>query len=162
MNGAHLHIILNHFPVVGLVLSLGLLAASTYWRNDAIGRAGLVSLIAIAVVAIPVYLTGEPAEEVVEGFAFVSEEVIEPHEEAGLIAFITLEAIAVIVLLGLVASRGKRLARWLVPTALVMNLVAAAWIGYTAYLGGKIVHQEARPDFQPIEESRGRDGRDEH
>jgi uncharacterized membrane protein len=152
MNGAHLHILLNHFPVIGLVFTLGLLAAALYWHNDAIGRAGLVALVAIALVAIPVYLTGEAAEEVVEGFTFVSDEIIEPHEEAGLITFIALEGIGIIALLGLVVSRGKRLVRWLVPTALVMNLIAAAWIGYTAYLGGKIVHRESRPGFQPIEE----------
>jgi uncharacterized membrane protein len=153
MNGAHLHIMLNHFPVIGLIFSLGLLAASLYRRDDAIGRAGLVALVAIALVAIPVYLTGEAAEEVVEGFTFVSDEVIEPHEEAGLITFIALEGIGVIALLGLVISRGKRLARGLVPAALVMNLIAAVWIGYTAYLGGKIVHRETRPGFQPIEEN---------
>jgi len=152
MNGAHAHIVINHFPVVGLVFSLALLGAAYYLRNETLGRAGLIALIAIAVIAVPVYLTGEPAEEVVEGFAFVSEEVIEPHEEAGLITFITLLAIGVIALVGLVASRGKALPRWLVPTALVMNLIAAGWIGYTAYLGGKIVHQEARPDFVPAEE----------
>ena len=152
MNGAHLHILLNHFPVIGLFFSLGLLAAAYYLKNDTLGRAGLIALIAVAVMAIPVYLTGEPAEEIVESFAFVTEEYIEPHEEAGLIALITLEGIAVIVLLGLVASRGERLPRWLVPTGLVMNLIAAGWLGYTAWLGGKIAHQEARSDFQPIGE----------
>lgn len=153
MNGAHVHIVLNHLPVVGLVFSLALLGAAYYLSNETLGRAGLVALAAIAVIAIPVYLTGEAAEEVVERFAFVSEDLIEPHEEAGLIAFVTLLGIGVIALVGLVASRGRTLPRWLVPTAAIMNLIAAGWLAYTAYLGGKIVHQEARPGFVPVEEA---------
>lgn len=159
MNGAHAHILLNHLPVVGLVFSVALLGAAVYVKNDTLGRAGLVALVAIAIVTVPVYLTGEPAEEVVEGFGFVTDDLIEPHEEAGRILFITLEAIGVIALLGLMVSRAKALPRWLVPTVLVMNLIAAGWAGYTAYLGGQIVHEEARPDFLG---SRERHGESEH
>ncbi len=150
MNGAHLHLILNHFPIVGLIFSLALLAVALYRRSPELTRAGAVALIAVAVVAIPVYLTGEPAEEIVEHMPGVAEEVLERHEKAGLVSLIALEVLGAVALLALVVSRGAQaLPRWLGPTLLALALVVTAWVGWTANLGGQIHHPEARPNFDP-------------
>ena len=66
MNGAHLHLVLNHFPVIGLIFCLAMLMAGILRKSEELTRTGMVILIAVAVIAIPVYLTGEPAEEIVE------------------------------------------------------------------------------------------------
>ncbi len=153
MNGAHLHLVLNHSPIVGLIFSLVLLAAALYRKSPELTRAAAVALIAVAVVAIPVYLTGEPAEEIVEHMPGVAEEILERHETAGRVSLIALEVLGAVALLGLVVSRGApALPRWLGPTLLALGLAASAWAGWTSNLGGQITHEEARPGFVPAEE----------
>ncbi len=148
MNGAHLHLILNHFPIVGLIFSLILLAAALYRKSPELTRAAAVAFVAVALVAIPVYLTGEPAEEIVEHMPGVAEDILERHESAGKISLIVLEVLGAVALLGLVLSRGARaLPRWWAPTLLALAVAVTAWVGWTANLGGQINHEEARPGF---------------
>jgi hypothetical protein len=67
LSPAHLHLLLNHIPVLGtmifapLVLAWGLLRRS----RDAT-LTGLLLAILLALTAVPIYLTGEPAEEQLE------------------------------------------------------------------------------------------------
>lgn len=148
MNGAHLHLILNHFPIVGLIFSLMLLGAALYRKSPELTRAAAVAFVAVALVAIPVYLTGEPAEEIVEHMPGFAEEIFERHETAGLVSLIALGVLGAVSLLGLVVSRGApALPRWLGPTLLALGLAASAWVGWTSSLGGQITHEEARPGF---------------
>jgi hypothetical protein len=49
-----------------------------------------------ALATIPTYLTGEPAEDAIEGVAGAIEPWIEPHEEAALVSLILGEALGVL------------------------------------------------------------------
>ena len=107
-------------------------------------------LIVIALLAIPAYLTGEPAEELVENLPGVSKSSIEQHEEAAQVAFAGVLVVGVAALGGLVFSRrGKLVPNWLSVIVLVLSLIVFALMARTANLGGFIRHAEIRPDFQP-------------
>ncbi len=148
MNGAHLHLILNHFPLIGLICCVALLLGGLWRKTPDVARAGIVALVIVAVISIPVYLTGEPAEEIVEQLPGVSDDLIHPHEEAALVALIALEVLGALALVGLIVFRGPNpLPGWFVPTLLVLGFLATGWLAWVSYLGGQIVHQEARPDF---------------
>lgn len=67
MNLTHLHLLLNHLPVVGTICGAGLLAFTLSRRSNDLKRAALGLLVISALVAIPAYLTGEPAEDGVKG-----------------------------------------------------------------------------------------------
>ena len=66
MDFAHLHLMFNHVPVVGVVLGSFVLLWGALRRSKDVVSVGLVTMILTALVAIPVYLTGETAEEMVE------------------------------------------------------------------------------------------------
>ncbi len=154
MNGAHLHLVLNHFPVIGLIFCLAMLMAGILRKSEELTRTGMVILIAVAVISIPVYLTGEPAHEIVEGMPGISEEALHSHEDAGRMALITLEVIGAFALLGLLMNRRPRsLPRWLAPSLLVLVIALTGWVGWTSYIGGQIAHPEARPGFDAQTES---------
>jgi uncharacterized membrane protein len=158
MNGAHLHLVLNHFPVIGLIFCLAMLLAGILRKSEELTRTGMVILIAVAVIAIPVYLTGEPAEEIVEHMPSASEQALESHEDSGRMALITLEVIGAFALLGLLMNRRPMpLPRWLAPALLVLAIALTGWVGWTSYLGGQINHPEARPGFEAPVESDGPD-----
>lgn len=145
MTAAHFHLMLNHIPLLGLFFGAVLLAYGLWRDQDDVQRVSLGLLAAAGLAAIAVYLTGEPAEEVVEGLAGVSHDAIEAHEEVGLYALIASLATGVVSLGALLYGLlRQRLVRWTVILALVLAVLSAGVIGYTANEGGKISHPELR------------------
>ena len=145
MSAAHLHLILNHIPLLGLIFGAALLVYGLWRGAEDVQKASLGLLAVAGLSAIAVYLTGEPAEEIVEGLAGVSHDAIEAHEEWGWYALLTGIATGGLalgtLLYGVVR---KRLARGAVLLTLVFALLSSGLIGYTANLGGKISHPELR------------------
>jgi len=144
MDLVHLHLLLNHFPVIGTVFGVLVLAAAVFRRNDEWLKVGLALFVVSAAAAVVVYLTGEPAEHAVEGLAGISDAVIERHEEAALVSMVALGVFGVAALATLVSTRATRAPRWLGPVALALSLLPAALMGWTANLGGQIRHSEIR------------------
>jgi uncharacterized membrane protein len=145
MNGAHLHLLLNHLPVVGTVFALGLLGSAMVLRKSHLVRAGLWSVLVAALLAIPAYMTGEPAEDVAERLPGVTKGLIEEHEEAAGYALGILLAAGVAAGVGIVLFRGQRpIKSGLVVGVLALTVIAAGTMARTANLGGAIRHTEIR------------------
>lgn len=153
VNSAHWHLVLNHVPVLGSFLGL-ILAAYMYYRGKtAWDSVVLWWFLAIGALAIPVYLTGEPAEELVEGVAGVSHDAIEHHEEWAMWAF-AMQELTGLFTVGVLLYRNfvRHPGHWIRPTLLGLVLITAGLMGYTAALGGRIHHPEIRPGYTPPEE----------
>lgn len=144
MNWTHVHLMLNHVPVLGTVFGFALLAWALMRRNETLQRVALWTFVLAAVAAIPVFLTGEPAEEMVENLAGTAERAIETHEEAGLVALIAVEAVGVLALAALLWFRQRALPRALIAVTVALALATAGWMVYTANVGGQIRHSELR------------------
>lgn len=144
MSSIHLHLLLNHVPVIGTMLGVLLLAIAVARRSDELGRIALWLFALLAGTSILVFLTGEPAEELVEKLPGFSEALTERHEEAALVATIVVGLVGVFSLAVLAVFRKRPLARWATPIALALSLGAAAAMGYAANLGGQIRHTEIR------------------
>jgi Na+/pantothenate symporter len=139
MNAAYIHLSLNHFPLVLNLAAIAVLFAGAMRKSIPVTRTALVLLICSVALAVPVYYTGEGAEEIVEEMQGINERAIHPHEEAGeftLIAYIA-QGLAALVALFFVQRR------WLTVIVLLLSLVATGAVIRTAYLGGKIHHPEA-------------------
>jgi hypothetical protein len=145
MNAAHIHLMLNHVPLFGALAVTVLLVVALVLRQQGVARAGLVVALLTALVAIVVYLTGEPAEELVENLPGISEAVMESHEEIALVATLVVGAFALVSLYGLFAFR-RGVSMGFTKILLVLSLLPLATMAYTAYLGGQIRHSEIRPD----------------
>ncbi len=116
MNPNHLHLLVNHLPVLGTIF--GLCAPSS----------GLAAGVA--------YLTGEGAEEVAESVG-VAEEVISRHEDAAFYALIAAIVLGVLALFGPFFFR-ERLPRPLRVTVVILALAVSGIMAWTANLGGQI------------------------
>jgi len=145
MSLTHLHLILNHVPVLGSVFGLGLLLFGL-WRTSAdIKKAALGVFVLVAFAAVPVYLTGEPAEDGVKRLVGVSKPAMEHHEEAASVALGVVTGLGFAALVALVVWRGDRpLPAWVSVILVVAALVAVGAMAWTAYLGGPIRHSETR------------------
>ncbi len=146
MNLIHLHLLLNHLPVVGTLCGFGLLAFALWRRSTDLKRAALGVLVISALVAIPAYMTGEPAEDGVKGLPGISRALIEQHEEAAGVALGGLLTVGVAALAGLIWFRGSRLMpAWFGVITLIGALIVTGLMAWTANLGGQVRHTEIRP-----------------
>ena len=142
MSLVHLHLMLNHVPVVGLIL-ITLLLGVALWRNSSeTAKVALAFAAAMAAVAAIVFLTGEPAEEAVEGIAGISEGAIHRHEEAAEGALWATLLAGAIGLVGLAVFWKRAMPRWTIGVAIAVMLGASGVMGWAANLGGQIRHTE--------------------
>ena len=147
MNWAHLHLLINHIPVLGTVFGTLLLVFGMVKKNEAIKRVSLGIFVIIAVATVPVYFTGEPAEEIVEHLPGVEEPIIEEHEEAALISFIAVGILGVAAIGVLWRYRhADTIPKRFVIAGLILSIVVFGLMAWTADLGGKIRHSEIRSE----------------
>lgn len=145
MNSAHIHLFLNHFPIIGTIFAFILLGYALLRKSEEVIKIGLVMLVFVGLVSIPVYLTGEPAEEIVENLAGVSEAIIEQHESYAKYALATAILTSVIALASLVFSFwSEKKASWMVIATFFLAAITGGWMLKTASLGGQIRHTEIR------------------
>ena len=152
MNPTHIHLLLNHFPIIGTLIGSAILLYSIIKKQDTGKITGAFIIVIMAIIAIPVLLTGEPAEESVEHLSGISKALIHDHEEASEKAFWLMEITGVFSLLAIVLYKIKSA---FAPKAFLVAFIfssitffAMAWAGN---LGGKIRHPEISDTFINVE-----------
>jgi uncharacterized membrane protein len=144
MNPNHLHLLLNHLPVLGTLFGLLLFVVAYIRRSEELTRASLVVFVLAGAAAVAAYLTGEGAEEVVENIG-ISDALIELHESAAFYALVAAIVLGVFALGSLLFYYYRtRLPRSLSLTVLVLAIAASGLMAWTADLGGQI----RRPELQ--------------
>ncbi len=147
MNPAHLHLMVNHLPVLGAPFVLALLLWALVRRSRELVRTALGGAILVAALAYPVFLTGEPAEERVEDASWLQERRVHEHEERAEGALIAMMLTGAVALVGLWQSRGERqVSTGLAGLTAAGLLVSAGLFGWTALAGGAIRHDEIRAE----------------
>ena len=147
MNLAHLHLVLNHVPIIGTVIGLGLFVVSLGGKNDDLKRASLMLLAAVALLALPTFFSGIGAQSAFRSDPAVSAVLIERHEGAAMLALFFMEIAGALALVGLWqryrASTGKRWS-WNLMAILLFSVVTAGLMARVGTTGGDIRHPEIR------------------
>ena len=145
INWAHVHLMINHFPVLGVPGAILLLSYGLLRKSDEIKTLSFGVIVLVALLTIPVYLTGGEAAKAVKDLPGVTEAFVGRHEELAGLALVLIEVLGVMALAGLfLLRRSGSIPRWLVLLVLAASLVTAAVTGFTANLGGEIRHTEIR------------------
>lgn len=144
MNLAHIHLILNHIPVVGIPIAMVFLAYGLCQKNAPAQRFALLVLIGLAAVVLPVYFTGEPAEKVIEHLPGVAESFIESHEDAAMFSLILTILSGVSACVALWFQGDPKKSRMLNLSVMGTACLSVLSLVYTANLGGKVRHTELR------------------
>ncbi|MBL0334502.1 MAG: hypothetical protein IPP73_04010 [Chitinophagaceae bacterium] len=145
MDSTHIHLLLNHFPVIGTLIGSGLLVWGIFRKQINLQISASVILALMAIVAIPVYLTGEPAEEAVEELPGVSEGLIEQHESAATLAIWIMIITGILALAAFIFNRmQKKQAGVLFIITAICSVLSFAAMARTGYYGGQIRHTEIR------------------
>ena len=144
MNGVHIHLLLNHIPVIGMLIGLVVFALGVWRRNESWTRLALGLFVVMAVASLGTMVTGEGAEEAVERLPGVTDAIIEPHEEAAELAAWASYLLGGVSLAGLLWVRGRAMPRSLTVAILPLVLLVTGLMAYAANLGGQIRHTEIR------------------
>jgi len=145
MDPQHLHLFLNHVPVFGGIGALLFLAWGLVRRNTALTSAAMLALVAVALIAIPVFLTGGAAEDRVAQQPGASMQVAARHQQAAVAAMVGMTAAGAIALTGLLAWwRTRRYPMYPAMAALLVGIAAAVLLVRAASLGGQVRQSELR------------------
>ena len=142
-NAAHWHLVLNHAPVFGSLAALLLLAWAFIKNTDESKRIALTALVLVALVSIPAFLTGEPAEGSLKGLPGISKRWMSNHENMANWAFrVTIVAGILAVGVLLFFRKARSIPRWSIGVMLLVTLAVFGLMGRAANYGGKIHHPE--------------------
>ncbi len=162
MNATHFHLLLNHFPIIGTLIGTIILVYGFITKELKIKILSAYVIAAMALVAVPVYLTGEPAEETVEHISGISEINIELHEEAAEFAIIMMSITGLLALISVIIS--KKIPAQIHKTFFVLiifSFFSFAAMARVGYLGGQIRHTELNDNVSQNASSNGLEEREE-
>ena len=142
---AHIHVILNHFPTVGFVLTLFFFITGLVVNNNGMKRVGLVGFVICAVLGAPTYVTGAGAmwaltDVPVRG---VTQAIINAHRDWALISLFGLAITGAAAWIELWRYRYlQRYSKVSLYVVLVFALITLAVMAETGHRGGQINHPE--------------------
>jgi uncharacterized membrane protein len=149
MNWPHLHLIINHFPVVGFLFGLLFVSYAVIRKSEELQKTSLGFLVLVALTTLPVYFTGDQAGDLIERLPDVSKSLVGQHEEAASVALTGAVILGLAAFVGLFFfRRAAAIPRWFMVLTLILTIAVNSLIGYTANLGGQIRHPESRKGFQ--------------
>jgi uncharacterized membrane protein len=140
---AHLHVLINHIPIIGIPLIALFLAWGLARREEPVIRVALIATVILGALTWVTMLTGDGAKDDIEHLAWVNKDVVEEHEDSGDWANISGIVMGVAALGALVLARkGKPVPRAAGFAVLALMVFATAVVARTGWLGGKIRHDE--------------------
>lgn len=145
MDATHIHLVVNHIPILGSVFGFLVLLIGMVIKNRSVEVVGITTILLAAVFTLPAYFSGEEAEHIIEHMEGISEHELEEHEEhaelslwmmlvSGLLAMITLFSYV----------RANHLTKISRLSTLIVSFLAFITLVPLALHGGKIVHREIR------------------
>ena len=143
MNATHIHLILNHFPIIGSLIGFVILIYGLYTNNTSIQKLALFLFIALAIISIPVYLSGDEAEETVEHISGISKNTIHEHEEMAEKALVLMEILGVTSLFFFYNQKKQYISdKVLLKIIAVLSFITVFVFVLVGNYGGKIRHSE--------------------
>ncbi len=144
MNDAHLHLIINHFPIVGMIIGVSILASGFLFKSSDVRKTGLVILVISSLATFAAVYTGEGAEDMVEEIVG-NEDYIHRHEETAERFALISYAAGILALAAFVSIlKNHKMGRILSVAALIVATIAAAMSKEVGTTGGEIRHTEIR------------------
>ena len=144
MNSVEMHLALTHVPVILSLVGLVILIVAILKRNRTLTKTSYIIILIAGVAALPVFFSGEGAEEAVEHLPGISEAIIERHEEVAKLAMIAIAATGALSLAALFFLRWVVASHILKATVLLLAVTSGGLMAQTAHLGGQIRHSEIR------------------
>jgi uncharacterized membrane protein len=143
MNLAHVHLLLNHFPVIGTLITIGMFLGALAGRSEELKRASLIIFLVIALLTIPTYMSGNAAQQAIKDLPGVSESLVVAHQNAALLAYVFMEVTGAVAWFGLWQyRRNSSFGRGTLLTILLLSVLTVVLMANASNIGGAIRHPE--------------------
>lgn len=147
MNPAHLHLIVNHFPLISLILGFLVILSGLILRSETVKRTAYCIFIFAAAMALAAFLTGDGAEQAIVNVAGVEENYIHTHEEMAETFAILCYILGAFSILGLWASLQRHaISSFVVLMCTVFSVLVINFGVKAGTSGGEIRHSEIRQE----------------
>lgn len=144
MNQAHLHMLFNHFPIIGLFFGIGILTYGIIKKQTILINTAYVIFIICMIMGKATMMTGEGAEDIVEELG-ISHKIIHEHEELAEGFMKILYGLGLFSIVGLVLNKRKHPKTiYITYIVLVLSIIAAFLSKSVGTSGGEIRHTEIR------------------
>jgi len=151
MNEAHVHLIVNHLPMVGVLIGFLVLIAGYLIKSPQVKHTSLGIFIFSAVASVAAFYSGEGAADVVEHISGKSETLMHAHEEyAELFFTMTLILGGVSVFTAFFEYIKFSFAKFGFLAVLLLSITTIVISYYVGTSGGEITHVEIRKDADVI------------
>lgn len=145
MNDAHLHMVVNHFPIIGTIFGFGILIVGLFLKNKTLINTSYVIFIVAAIFGAISMATGEGAEELVEDMPNIGKQIIHEHEELAEKLALFLYVLGTLSLVGLYLNfKNKTKAKLLSFLILGVATAGLFLVQKVGTSGGEIRHTEIR------------------
>jgi hypothetical protein len=101
LNLAHLHLLFNHWPIIGAFIGFGLFLVALVSGSKDIKQVSLALFSGLALLSVPTYLSGNAAAEAIKKIPDLSQTLVDAHEGAALLAFMSLGITGIFAMWGL-------------------------------------------------------------
>jgi uncharacterized membrane protein len=144
MNFDHLHLLLNHVPIIGFVVALALFLASFAGGNADLRRSALIVFAVVALVTIPTFVSGIAADRTIANEAGVSEALVKRHEGAAMLGlwFVMATGGAAMTALWRCRRTATGPPRADIVAVLLLSTMATGLMARTGDTGGDIRHPQ--------------------
>jgi len=140
---AHIHLLLNHFPTVAFLIGVVLFVIAFYMKSDYMKRMSMGIFLIVALISIPVYMTGKAAQTALKDQPGISAVLTETHQDAALLGITFMEFTGVLAWIGLWQFRRlSRASRANQTPVLIFSLLTFVLMARASYIGGEIRHPE--------------------
>ena len=149
MNDAHLHMVVNHFPIIGTILAIGILIAGLILKNTTLKNTSYFLFIITAVFGALSMGTGEGAEKLVKDMPTIGWEIIHEHEEIAEKLALLLYVLGLLSIVALYLNYKKNTKEKLVSFFILGIGIASLFVVQkVGTSGGEIRHTEIREGSQ--------------
>lgn len=146
---AHVHLLLNHVPIIGTMAGVGLFLISFLLNTEDVRRSSLIVFVVAALVTIPAFITGFGAQVRLLDNPEISNVLMQRHLGSAELAVWFMEATGALAAIALWQSgRLGRPARGTTAAILIVSLLTVVLMARTGNTGGAIRHPEVRMDPQ--------------
>ncbi len=139
MNSIWFHLLVNHIPIVGTAIGLGIVIVSLLRTNKTVRRVGLIVYIVTGLMAYPANFSGEAAEKVLKGAKGISADQIHVHEEAAQLALTLTSMTVILAMLHLFnMPPSQKLQRYVFSGIVLIGIASLFQLVVTGHEGGAI------------------------